>query len=106
MEEEGEGGGGRGREGRRMGQVEEEEDSILMEAQQVEFENLWNLRFFCDVEHPLCNIYLFSHAFLRDDLFSKSLGASSGQVPLLMVFSIDSASYVCGFPRDLSCTVP
>lgn len=50
--------------------------------------------FFCDDEHPLCNIYLFSHAFLRDNLFSKPSGASSVQVPLLMVFFVDSALYV------------
>lgn len=60
--------------------------SILMKRQWVEFGSLWNLRFFCDIEYPLCNIYLFSHPFLRENLFSKSSGATSGQVSLVIVF--------------------
>lgn len=59
--------------------------SVLVERQQVEFGSLWNLRFFCDIERPRWNIYLFGHPFWRDHVFSKSLGASSGQVPLGIV---------------------
>lgn len=59
--------------------------SVLAERQQVEFGSLWNLRFFCDIERPRWNIYLFSHPFLSDNVFSKSSGASSGQVPLAIV---------------------